>query len=124
MNKVHTVMEMSNGKLFTIFRSVTFFFLMDKWPICNFFVKAEFQIILELLGLTASKREPQSRTCLKSFNHSDNSCITNIYFRTVSFSQQRAHVISLSDKLVNAFLKQDFPIYCIQLYSLLFHHFK
>lgn len=40
-----------------------------------------------------------------------------VLYGSVSFNQQRVHVISISDKLVNAFLKQDSPTYSIQLSS-------
>jgi len=40
-----------------------------------------------------------------------------VLYGSASFNQQRVHVISISDKLVNAFLKQDSPTYSIQLSS-------
>lgn len=37
-----------------------------------------------------------------------------VFYDSVSFNQQRVHVISISDKLGNACLKQDSPTYSIQ----------
>lgn len=42
-------------------------------------------------------------------------CELTVLYDSVSFNQQRVHVISISEKLVNAFLKQDSLTYSIQL---------